>query len=214
MNRSVYLLSYDVGTTGVKTCLFSTGKNLALVASSLCGYPLYISEGGGAEQDPLDWLSAMEKSTKEVLAESAVPTSSIAGISFCSQMQGLVLVDEKGVALRPAFSYLDQRATKELKQGLAHGLQVAGANVFKLLRSLSITGAVATSVKDPVWKYHWVRNNEPEIFSRVHKWLDVKEYLITQLTGAFVMTEDSAFATLLMDVKNADGAPPSARCSR
>ncbi len=207
MNTPAYILSYDVGTTGVKTCLFSVEETLVLVASSLCGYPLFISEGGGAEQDPLDWLSAMEKSTKEVLSHSQVASSFIAGISFCSQMQGLVLVDKEGRALRNAFSYLDQRATKELKQGLAHGFQVAGANVFKLLRSLAITGAVAMSVKDPVWKYHWVRNNEPEIFARIHKWLDVKEYLIAQLTGEFVMTEDSAFATLLMDVKKRQWSP-------
>ncbi|HKL59322.1 MAG TPA: FGGY-family carbohydrate kinase [Sphaerochaeta sp.] len=207
MNRSAYLLSYDVGTTGVKTCLFVVQDVLALVATSLCCYPLYISEGGGAEQDPLDWLSAIEKSTKEVLAKSGIDPSLIAGISFCSQMQGLVLVDEQGNALRNAFSYLDQRSTKELKEGLAHGLQVAGANVFKLLYSLAITGAVATSVKDPVWKYQWVRNNEPELFSRIHKWLDVKEYLIAQMTGSFVMTEDSAFATLLLDVKKRQWSP-------
>ena len=96
MNRPAYLLSYDVGTTGVKTCLFVVQDVLALVATSLCCYPLYISEGGGAEQDPLDWLSAIEKSTKEVLAKSGIDPSLIAGISFCSQMQGLVLVDEQG----------------------------------------------------------------------------------------------------------------------
>ncbi len=207
MNTPTYLLSYDVGTTGVKSCLFVVRETLVLVASSLCGYPLYISEGGGAEQDPLDWLSAIEKSTKDVLAKSSVDPASIAGISFCSQMQGLVLVDEQGTALRNAFSYLDQRATKELKKGLAHGPQIAGANVLKLLHSLAITGAVAASVKDPVWKYHWVRNNEPKIFSRIYKWLDVKEYLIEQMTDAFVMTEDSAFATLLMDVKKRQWSP-------
>lgn len=207
MNKAAYLLSYDVGTTGVKTCLFSVQETLVLVASALCGYPLYISEGGGAEQDPLDWLLAMEKSTKEVLVKSGIEPSSIAGISFCSQMQGLVLVDEQGTALRNAFSYLDQRATKELKKGLVHGPQIAGANVFKLVHSLAVTGAVATSVKDPVWKYHWVRNNEPEIFSHIHKWLDVKEYLIAQMTDTFVMTEDSAFATLLMDVKKRRWSP-------
>ncbi len=207
MSSPTYLLSYDVGTTGVKTCLFSVGDTLVLVASALCGYPLYISDGGVAEQDPLDWLSAMEKSTREVLTSSSVDPASIAGISFCSQMQGLVLVDEQGTALRNAFSYLDQRASEELKKGLAHGLQIAGANVFKLMRSLSITGAVATSVKDPVWKYHWVRNHESEVFSRIHKWLDVKEYLIAQMTGVFVMTEDSAFATLLMDVKRRQWSP-------
>ena len=70
---------------------------------------------------------------------------------------------------------------------------------------------MALSVKDPVWKYHWVRNNEPEIFSRIHKWLDVKEYLIAQMTDAFVMTEDSAFATLLMNVKKRQWSPSICR---
>ena len=78
--------------------------------------------------------------------------------------------------------------------------QIAGANVFKLLKSLQITGAVAASVKDPVWKYKWVQAHEPENFKRVHKWLDVKEFLICKMTGEFVMTQDSAFAGLINPV--------------
>lgn len=76
-----------------------------------------------------------------------------------------------------------------------------GANVFKLLKSLQITGAVAASVKDPVWKYKWVQAHEPENFKRVHKWLDVKEFLICKMTGEFVMTQDSAFAALIYDIR-------------
>lgn len=94
---------------------------------------------------------------------------------------------------------------------MAHGLQIEGANIWKLLVSLSITKAVATSVKDPVWKYHWVRNHEPDAFSRIYKWLDVKEYLIAKLTGSFIMTEDSAFATLLFDTKKRVWSPAMCR---
>jgi len=70
------------------------------------------------------------------------------------------------------------------------------------LRSIKITGAAALSVKDPVWKYKWVEKNEREKFQKVHKWLDVKEFLICQCTDKFVMTEDSAFATLLYDTRD------------
>ena len=150
MNETTYLLSYDVGTTGMKTCLFSTDGHLRLVASALETYPLYLLEDGGAEQNPEDWWKAMVSTTGEILSGSAIDPADIKGISFCSQMQGLVLVDREGNALRNAFSYLDQRATEELKKGMAHGLQIAGANIWKLLVSLSITKAVATSVKDPV----------------------------------------------------------------
>ncbi len=36
---------------------------------------------------------------------------------------------------------------------------------------------------------------------KVHKWLDIKEYLICRCTGEFVMTRDSAYSTLLYDTR-------------
>ena len=83
----------------------------------------------------------------------------------------------------------------------------------KLLRSLQITGAAPASVKDPVWKYQWVRQNEPETFDRIHKWLDVKEFLILKCTGEFVMTHDSAFGTLLYDPRPGQKQFSKALCS-
>lgn len=157
----------------------------------------------------------MAESTREIFEDSVqnngagdgqeagpvITPDMISGISFCSQMQGLVLVDEEGKALRRPMSYMDQRARKEIRKGIANGIQIAGANVTKLIPSLKITGAVAGSVKDPVWKYKWVEANEPEVFEKVYKWLDVKDYLILRCTGSFTMTEDEAFATFLYDIR-------------
>ena len=196
-----YAIAYDIGTTGVKTCIFELAENLKLVAAASEGYKLYVFQDGGAEQDPNEWWSAMCNTTKKVLEKSGLDTEKIVGISFCSQMQGVVLVDKDALPVRRAMSYMDQRAREELKEGIAHGFKIAGANVPKLLVSLKITGAVAASVKDPVWKYKWVEKHEPENFKRVHKWLDVKEYFIARMTGEFCMTHDSAFATELYDIK-------------
>lgn len=201
MGEIRYAMSYDIGTTGVKTCIFSIGDTIELIAGASAGYNLYVLDGGGAEQDPNEWWHAMCRTTGEVLEASGISPDKIEGISFCSQMQGLVLADKNGEPVRRAMSYMDQRATEQLKKGIAHGPQIAGANVFKLLKSIAITGAVAASVKDPVWKYKWVEENEPENFKRVHKWLDVKDFLICKMTGEFSMTPDSAFATLLYDIK-------------
>ena len=43
-----YILAYDIGTTGVKTCLFGVEKTIKLIASASAEYPLYIVDGGGA----------------------------------------------------------------------------------------------------------------------------------------------------------------------
>ncbi|MDR2526177.1 MAG: FGGY-family carbohydrate kinase [Oscillospiraceae bacterium] len=197
----MYALAYDIGTTGVKTCIFRIGETIELLAGASAGYKLYVLPGGGAEQEPGEWWSAMCETTRAVLTEAELNPAEIAGISFCSQMQGLVLVDREGRPVRRAMSYMDQRANAELKNGMAYGPQIAGANVVRLLRSLRVTGAVAASVKDPVWKYKWVQTHEPASFAKVHKWLDVKEALIARMTGHCVMTTDSAFATLLYDIR-------------
>lgn len=208
-----YLLSYDIGTTGVKTCIFSFDKSIKLVASATRSYNLYILPNGGAEQDADEWWGAMCESTHEVIKKSKVSSADIAGISFCSQMQGVVLVDKDGNPVHRPMSYMDQRATKEIKKGIAYGLQVAGANIFKLIPSLIITGAVTSSVKDPVWKYKWIEANEPANFKRVYKWLDVKDYLALRCTGNFAMTEDSAFATLIYDTRKGKQCWSKKMCS-
>ena len=195
----IYVLAYDVGTTGVKTCLFGVEDSIRLLESSHEGYGLYMVENGGVEQDADEWWQAMCRTTRRVFERAAVEPEQIAGISFCSQMQGLVLADRQGRPVRRPMSYMDQRAREEMRRGIAYGPRIAGANVWKLLRSLRINGAVASSVKDPVWKYKWVERHEPEAFARVYTWLDVKEYLIARCTGEFVMTEDSAFSTFLYD---------------
>lgn len=195
----MYVIAYDIGTTGVKTCLFEVGDTLRLLAGEYEGYGLYILPDGGAEQDADEWWAAMAKSTRRLLEKTGTDPKSIAGISFCSQMQGLVLVDEAGCALRRPMSYMDQRGSKEFAACQTHGLTISGVNALMLLRSLRRTRAASTSVKDPLWKYKWVQQNEPEVYAKVHKWLDVKEYLIGRCTGQFVMTRDSAYSTFLYD---------------
>ena len=196
----MHVLAYDIGTTGVKTCVFRVGETIELLAGVGGSYPLYVLPGGGAEQDPDDWWTAMRDTTWKALTAAGVAPNEIGGISFCSQMQGLVLVDEAGRPLRRAMSYMDQRAVAEHKAGMAFGPQIAGANAARLLKCLKLTGAAPLSVKDPVWKYKWVESHEPEIFAKTYKWLDVKEALIARMTGRCVMTTDSAFAALLYDI--------------
>ena len=208
-----FILAYDIGTTGVKTCLFGVEEKIELLASAGRGYPLYILPDGGAEQSGDDWWNAMCQSTKELFESCSIKPEMVSGIFFCSQMQGLVLVDEKGEPVHRPMSYMDQRAKDEIKKGIANGIQVAGANIFKLIPSLIITGAVSSSVKDPVWKYKWIEAHEPENFSRAYKWLDVKDYLICRCTGRFTMTQDSAFGTLIYDTRKGKECWSKKMCS-
>ena len=194
-----YAIAYDIGTTGIKTCLFKISNEIELVDGAYCSYNLFILDNGGAEQDADEWWTALCTTTKSLLQKTGVGPEKIAGISFCSQMQGLVLVDKEGNALRRPMSYMDQRSTDVMKKYSGSGLKVAGLGLFKLLSCLMQTHAAPLSVKDPIWKYLWVKEHEPEVYSKIYKWLDVKEYFICRTTGECVMTKDSAWSTFLYD---------------
>ncbi|MBQ3417151.1 MAG: FGGY-family carbohydrate kinase [Ruminococcus sp.] len=198
----MYIIIYDFGTGSVKTCLFEIDADIRLAASSTAGYGLYISENGGAEQDTEEWWTALCSTTRDVLKKSEVKPEEIKGMAFCSQMQGSVFVDENGNALRRPMNYLDQKGYQEYKDCMGRGIiKVSGCSLYKLVRNLLVNYAGSTSAKDPVWKYKWVENNEPDVFKKIYKWLDIGDYLVSRCTGRIIRTADTAFATFLYDTR-------------
>ena len=198
----MYIIIYDFGTSSVKTCLFHIDSQIHLIAGSTAEYGLYISDDGGAEQDTEEWWAALCSTTRDVLKKSDVKPQEIEGMAFCSQMQGSVFVDKDGTALRRPMNYLDQKGCKEYKECMGSGIiKVSGCSLYKLLRNLRVNYAGSTSAKDPVWKYKWVENNEPDVYKRIYKWLDISEYLVARCTGRIVRTADTAFATFLYDTR-------------
>ena len=198
----MYIIIYDFGTSSLKTCLFEIDTEMKLLASANASYGLYTSDDGGAEQDTEEWWGAICSTTKALFTQSEVRPGEIEGLAFCSQMQSSVFVDEKGNAVRRSMNYLDQKGVKEYKACMGRGIvKVSGNSLYKLGRNVLVNYAGSVSAKDPVWKYKWVENHEPEVFGRIYKWLDVGDYLMARCTGRIVRTADSAFATFLYDTR-------------
>ena len=198
----MHIIIYDFGTGSVKTCLFDIGSEIRLIASSTGSYGLYISDDGGAEQDTEEWWAALCSTTRDLFDRSNVRPEEIRGLAFCAQMPGTVLVDKDAKAVRRPMNYLDQKGIKEFKECMGSGMiKVSGCSLFKLVRNLIVNYAGSTSAKDPVWKYKWVENNEPENYKKIYKWLDISDYLAARCTGRIIRTADSAFATFLYDTR-------------
>ena len=198
----MYIISYDFGTSSVKTCLFDIDKEIRMVANSTAAYGTYISEDGGAEQDTEEWWAAICSTTRALFGDSGVRPDEIEGMAFCSQMAATVLVDEHGNALRRPMNYLDQKGIKEYRKYMGSGtIKVSGCSLYKLARNLIVNHAAPTSAEDALWKYKWVENNEPEVFRKTYKWLDVGDYLLARCTGRIIRTVDTAFGTFLYDTR-------------
>ncbi len=202
MSESVHVLAHDVGTTGNKSCLYRITDQIEMIDSYLVEYPMYTLDNGGVEQDADEWWSAICGATKALMERNDIPAKDIRGMAFSAQMQSSVHVDENGKILRNPMNYMDGRSTDQIARYLYTGLlRIEKWNAFKTLKSLYYTGGLAATAKDPLWKYHWVRDNEPEIFEKTYRWLDVKDYLILRCTGEYGMTYDSANLTFIYDTR-------------
>ncbi len=200
--NGTYVLAYDLGTTGNKSCLYRISDKIELIDAYLVEYPLYTTADGGVEQKADDWWNAVCISTREIIKRTSVKPAQIKGIAFSAQMQGSVVVDKDGNALRNPMTYMDQRSTAQIAKYLYHGFpRIDNWNALIGLKSLYISGGLAATPKDPLWKYLWVKDNEPELFKKVYKWLDVKDYLTLQCTGKYGMTYDSAHLTWIYNTR-------------
>ena len=47
---SKYVITYDIGTTGIKTCLIEIDKEMKILASATEGYNLYVDHKGSVQK--------------------------------------------------------------------------------------------------------------------------------------------------------------------
>lgn len=181
-----YLLAHDLGTSGNKTTLFN--ENGQIVASEIFTYKTQYFAGNCAEQNPIDWWTAVKGATK-ALAEKINPAD-IAAVSFSGQMQGCVCVDERGEALYNSLIWADQRAAKESDELLSR---------LPLKEFYKIAGH-RMSAANTIAKLMWISRNMPELYKKTYKVLNAKDYIIHKLTGKFLTDYTDASGTCGMDL--------------
>lgn len=170
----MYWIGYDIGSSSIKAALIyaENGKVKKAVQYPEREMAIDSPQAGWAEQEPNLWWSNVCQATSKLLSETGVKPSSIKGIGISYQMHGLVLVDEKMEVLRPSIIWCDSRAVK------------VGDELFKkcgeeqcLERLLNSPGNFTLS------KLKWVKENQPELFSKVHKFMLPGDYIALKLTG-------------------------------
>ena len=201
--KALIVITHDNGTSGTKTCLISVSDKIEILASKMTEHGVIYPEGipHAAEQDPKEWWRAVCEGTKAVLAQSNIKPDQIEGISFSTQTQCALFVDKEGNPLDNPYIWIDGRAVKEfevLRDGL---IKVAGYDVFKMLQFVKVTGGGPGSAKDQMWKYQWFKKNKPELYKKVYKMLDVKDYLVFRCTGKMLCSKDTAHILWLYDTR-------------
>jgi len=187
----MYILSYDFGTTGLKSCLFN--DKLDLIKSIYTGYPTFYPEKNQALQRPEDWWKAMCDSTRNIMESMKIPVSRISSICVDGHMNGCIPVGSSGELLTgEVMIWPDFRATKEA--GIIEKL--IGFKDFFLLTG----GGLDISVY-PAAKIMWIKGNQPEVYSKTYKFIATKDYINYKLTGVICTDFSDASNYGLMDLK-------------
>ncbi len=195
-----YIVSHDLGTSSDKAILVTMDGEI--VGISQRKYPLHHPQANFAEQDPDDLWQAVAGTTRDVIRNTGTAPDSVVAITFSSQMQGLIPVSARGEVLYPAISWLDGRAADIIHERLWTPPRVQGYNIFRLLKFLRITGGTPGHAgKDQIGKILWLQKFRPEIFKKLYKFIDIKDYIIYKLCGSFITSVDLAVIWWLLDTR-------------
>src|SRR5262249_44178930 len=152
-------------------------------ASGRAFYRTYSPHQGWVEQKPMEWWRAMCELTPQILAQSGAQPSAVVAIGITAQMCGVVPLDKNGEVLADCPTCVDTRSAAIAKRLVGARLRAGGYNLRKAYPWLRLTGGAPNlSGKDPVTKMIWFKEQRPDIFARVHKFLDVKDFIVHRLT--------------------------------
>lgn len=193
----MYLLGFDIGSSSIKAALVEaqTGAAVGVVQYPDTEMSMTAVQPGWAEQDPDMWWDCVCKATQKLLSQTGVQPADIQGIGIAYQMHGLVVVDKDHKPLRPSIIWCDSRAV-EIGN---HAFDALGHQEC-LSHLLNSPGNFTAS------KLKWVKDNEPAIYEKIHKFMLPGDYIALRLTGEAITTPSGLSEGILWDFLENDAA--------
>jgi gluconokinase len=128
---------------------------------------------------------------KNLLNEHIHPEKiKVTSICFSASMHSVLAIDKNGIPLGNAITWADNRAIKEAQ------------TLINSPASKSIYKATGTPLHpmSPLFKITWFKNNDKDRFKQASKFIQLKTYIIQQLTGEYLVDYSLASATGLLNI--------------
>jgi xylulokinase len=187
-----YLLGFDVGSSSVKASLVEVESG-AIAATAFfpeSEAPIKAVKAGWAEQDPQMWWDNAKLSLAKIMAETGAKGEDIKAIGISYQMHGLVCVDKDKKVLRDSIIWCDSRA-------VPYG--------EKALRDLGAEKCLGHLLNSPgnftAAKLAWVKENEPDLYSKIDKIMLPGDYIAMKLSGSVNTTVEGLSEGMFWDFK-------------
>ena len=184
-----FVLGIDASTTATKAVLMDETGVVRGVGTAEYSYD--IPQPMWSEQDPALWWDGTVSAVRSVLGSTGVRADEIAAVGLTGQMHSLVLLDAADAVLRPAILWNDQRTSAECDLIRA---TVGPERLIQITGNDALTGFTAP-------KLVWVREHEPELWSRVAHVLLPKDFVRFRLTGSRAVDVADGAGTILFELR-------------
>ncbi|EXJ12978.1 xylulokinase [Nitrincola nitratireducens] len=190
-------LGIDCGTQSTKVVILDAEKE-EVIAQGHAPHSLISDAKGKREQNPEDWILALEQAYWQAVNKAAINPSSIRAIGVSGQQHGLVVLDAQGQVIRPAKLWCD---TETAPQN-AELLQALGGDDGSMQRlGLVVTTGYTLS------KLAWMQQYHPSDFKRIAHLLLPHDFLNYWLTGQCMTEAGDASGTGYFDVRRRGWCP-------
>ncbi|MCF6242154.1 MAG: FGGY-family carbohydrate kinase [Bacteroidales bacterium] len=191
------ILSIDCGTQSIRALLFDF-KGKVIDKEQIHYEPYLSSEPGRAEQHPEIYWKNLCKATQALKERNLQNFNNIKGVGITTLRSTFVNVDKAGNALRPSILWLDQRVADNVYQPNAFlKLAFKAVGVEEMLQKMERKGHC-----------NWIKQNQPDIWKKTYKYLQISGYLNYKLTGVFKDSTASQIGHIPFDYKKQQWANP------
>ena len=189
----MYYLGLDIGSSSIKAALveIATGKSIGVVQEPENEMNMLAIKNGWAEQKPDDWWLYVCSAIQRLKQTHTISRTQIKGIGISYQMHGLVLVDKDGLPLRKSIIWCDSRAVD------------IGKNAFDEIGHERCAEHLLNSPANfTASKLKWVKENEPEIYSKIYKFMLPGDYVAFRFSNQINTTISGLSEGIFWDFKN------------
>lgn len=183
-------MGVDIGTSSTKAVLFN--ERGEVICREATHYELVTDETGKAEESPTEIFEAVITSIRGVMKD--IDKTELRGISFSSAMHSLIMVGADGELLTECITWADGRSSEALE------------NIKRDNYLFQLYEATGTPIHpmSPFAKICWLKEDEPQLFRRAEKFVDIKSYILNRLFDVWVMDESLASGTGLYNMLEHD----------
>jgi len=171
LDTRALVIGLDSSTQSTKAIAWNRAGEA--VAEGRADIPMNNPRMGYFEQDPNDWWQSCVTALSDCVQKLGDASTSIQGLAISNQRETLGFIGENDQPSHPAMVWLDERSRAQISE---FSESFGAENIHR------ITGR-PPDLTPCLYRYLWLRQNDPESWDRTQCFVDVQAWLVKHLCG-------------------------------